>query len=112
MDVVQCAACGASNRPNAPYCMRCGKRIVAPDAPATLQARAFVERERGGPYFGAFPESLDFSVRSLAVMDILIGELWGDAGEAPGRPDWQPSRARLNLIVSMRSATPSAPGRR
>ena len=72
MQVVQCPACGANNRPQTSYCMRCGKPIAAAECAASRHARAFVEQERNGPFFGAFPEALDFSFASMAKMDALI----------------------------------------
>lgn len=100
MSVIQCASCGASNRPQASYCMRCGKPIAVTASAATQHALAFVARERNGPYFGAFPDALDFSVASLAKMDALISELWGEHGLAPGARDWQPPPSKLPLIVN------------
>ena len=100
MQVIQCAACGASNRPQASYCMRCGKPIAAPECAATRHARAFVAQELTGPFFGAFPEALDFTVASLAKMDTLISELWGEQGLAPGSREWQPPQAKLPLIIN------------
>lgn len=99
MSLVQCPACGAANRPPAGYCMRCGKPLPARDCAAARHASAFAERERKGPFLGAFPDALDFSLASLPKLDALMSELWGDAGEAPGRPDWQPSAARMPVVI-------------
>ena len=100
MQVVQCPECGANNRLPSSHCMRCGKPIAAPECAAARHARQFVERERNGPFFGAFPEALDFSVASLAKMDALLSEMWGVEGMAPGSRDWQPPPAKLPLIVN------------
>lgn len=100
MQVVQCPACGANNRPQSGYCMRCGKPLAAAECAASRHARAFVDHERNGPFFGAFPDALDFSVSSLAKMDALISEMWGVEGMAPGSRDWQPPPAKLPLIVN------------
>lgn len=101
MQVIQCAACGASNRPQARYCMRCGRPIAPRDCAATRHARDFIERERQGPIFGAFPDALDLSPQSLSKMDALITELWGSEGMAPGVADWQPPPARLAVIMDL-----------
>ena len=79
--------------------MRCGKAFPPPETPACLRARAFAERERDGPFFGAYPKALDFSLASLPCLDVLIDELWGVAGAAPGQADWQPEAARLQVII-------------
>lgn len=101
MMVVQCPVCGAANRPQATYCMRCGKPITsADDSAAARHARAFAEHERRGPLLGAFPEALDFSPASLPKMDALINELWGEVGAAPGQQDWQPPPAKLPVLVN------------
>lgn len=101
MQLIQCQGCGANNRPQSRYCMRCGKPISAPECAATRHARAFVGKERQGPFFGAYPEALDFSVASLAKLDALISELWGTDGMAPGAVDWQPPASKLPLIVDL-----------
>ncbi|MGE4070185.1 MAG: tetratricopeptide repeat protein [Lysobacterales bacterium] len=81
--------------------MRCGKSIQAPETAASRHARAFAQRELEGPFFGAFPEALDFSVSSLARMDALVSEMWGESGEAPGRQDWQPSAAKMPIVIDL-----------
>lgn len=100
MQTIQCPACQAVNRLPAPYCMRCGKQIPPPDSAPSRHARAFAERERMGPFFGAFPDALDFSLASLAKMDALLVELWGEQGMAPGRQDWQPDARQLPMVVN------------
>jgi len=99
MSLVHCPACNAANRPPATYCMRCGKPLPPPDCAASRHARAFAERERRGPWLGAFPDALDFSPASLAVLDTLMRELWGEAGEAPGMADWQPPAAKMPVVI-------------
>lgn len=100
MLLVDCPSCGARNRAELPYCMRCGKPLGRPDTPAAAHARAFVERERGGPFLGAFPQALDFSPNSLAYLDAFISEMWGDTGEAPGDGNWQPSAGKLQVVIN------------
>lgn len=86
MNVIDCAACGAANRPQASYCMRCGKPLPVTDCRAAAHARAFVMRELRGPFFSAVPQALDFSPASLAFFDQLIDEMWGKTGAAPATP--------------------------
>lgn len=100
MTLIECPVCAARNRPESRYCMRCGKPLPRPDCAAAAHARAWVEHERQGPFFGAYPEALDFTPASLARLDTLITEMWGPDGDAPGAQDWQPSASKMPVVIN------------
>lgn len=99
MTVVRCAGCGARNRADALECLDCGRKLPFFDSPAAVHARDWVEREKRGGFFADHQEALDFSPASLKQLDELITEMWGKSGEAPGDAGWQPTPAKIKVIL-------------
>jgi hypothetical protein len=99
MSTVLCPHCKAVNRLGTVRCMRCGKPLQAVEVAASRHARDFARREAQGPFFGAFPEALDFSPASLPVLDALITDMWGEAPLALGVADWQPPPTLMPVVI-------------
>lgn len=100
MTLIDCPVCRTANPYGMARCIRCSMPLKRPENAATAHALAFVERERQAPFFGAYPDALDFSPGSLARLDSLFAEMWGSEGEAPGDPNWQPSPGKRVIIVN------------